>query len=189
MLLSKEVYDFSGRDKLAKIGETVVAKYLKTLKNTKGIKNVRNDKEYQSKDIDILLTLKNDIVVKIEVKTDSYTSGNMFYETVSNDVKNEIGCFEKTESDYIFYYFIHPSYRKIYIFNTETLREWKEKHKDEYKIKRVFNYSYNSLGYAFPLEKLEKDLKETLTIAKLDNLEDIEYFEEEARKYWDKKKK
>lgn len=189
MFLAKEVYDFSGRDKLAKIGEAVVAKFLKTLKNTEEIENVRNNKEYQRKDIDIILTLKNGSKVKIEVKTDSYVSGNMFYETISNDVKNEIGCFEKTEADYIFYYFINPSYRKIYIFNTETLREWKEKHKEEYELKRVFNFKYNSWGYTFPLKVLEEDLKETLTVVKLDNLEDIEYFEKEAESYWNKSKK
>lgn len=186
--MGKEVYDFSGRDKLAKIGEAVSQEYLKTWKSIKDIKNVRNDKEYQKKDIDIIITLKDYMDVSIEVKTDSYTSGNIFYETISNDVKNEIGCMDKTEANFIFYYFIHPSYRKIYIFNTESLREWKEKNKEKYTLRKVFNYNYNSFGYTFPLVELEKDLKDSLTIVDLNILENIEYFEKEGQKYWEKRK-
>ena len=36
---------------------------------------------------------------------------------------------------------------------------------------------------------LEKDLEDSLTIVDLSCVEDIEEFEEEARKYWDKSKK
>ena len=104
--LGKEIYDFKGRDKLGQIGEAVCQEYLKTWPCVIDIKNVRKDKDYQNKDIDIVIKLKDNQTLTIEVKTDSYISGNMFYETISNDVKNEIGCFEKTKSDFIFYYFI-----------------------------------------------------------------------------------
>ena len=187
--LGKDIYDFSGRDKLGKIGEAVCQEYLKTWSCVKNIENVRNNKDYQKKDIDIVMTLKDEQVVTVEVKTDSYISGNMFYETISDDVKNEVGCFEKTEADFIFYYFINPQYRKAYVFNTEYLRDWVHKHKDEFTLKRVFNYSYCSWGYAFPLDRLEKDLEDSLTIVDLSCVEDIEEFEEEARKFWDKSKK
>lgn len=186
--LGKEIYDFKGRDKLGQIGEAVCQEYLKTWPCVIDIKNVRKDKDYQNKDIDIVIKLKDNQTLTIEVKTDSYMSGNMFYETISNDVKNEIGCFEKTKSDFIFYYFIHPKYRKIYIFNTDKLREWVHNYKDEFKLKRVYNYNYCSWGFAFPLSRLEKDLEDSLTIADLNGIENIEWFEEQARVYWDKKK-
>lgn len=187
--MGKEIYDFSGRDKLGKIGEAVCQEYLKTWSCVENIENVRNNKEYQKKDIDIVMTLKDNQIVTVEVKTDSYKSGNMFYEMIANDVTNEIGCFEKTEADFIFYYFINPELRKAYIFNVEYLRDWVHKNKDAFKLKRVFNYSYCSWGYAFPLDRLEEDLKDSLTVVDMGCVKDIEEFEEEARKYWDKSKK
>ena len=183
--MGKKVYNFSGCDKLAKIGEAVSEEYLHTLKFINKIENVRDVKEYQAKDIDIIAEIDTRKIY-IEVKTDSYTSGNMFYETISNDIKQEIGCMEKTEADFIFYYFINPKYRKIYIFRTEMLRDWVHKNKERFKLKKVYNYSYNSFGYAFPLDILVEEIKNGIKIIDLNCLEDISKFEEAGKKYWNK---
>lgn len=188
-LLGKEIYDFSGRDKLGKIGETVCIEYLKGCPLVESVKSVRSDKDYQKKDIDIVINLKDNRVYNIEVKTDSYISGNMFYEMISNNITNAAGCFETSEADYIFYYFIHPEYRRIYVFKTKELREWVHKNKERYKIKQVFNYSFCSLGYAIPLVDLVVDMPNSIQILDMNNLKNIEFFEEEARKFWDKSKK
>ena len=189
VILGKEIYDFSGRDKLGKIGEAVCQEMLKLLPWVDEVKSVRSDKDYQKKDIDLVVNSKDKRVCNIEVKTDSYTSGNMFYETVSNNITNEPGCFETSESDYIFYYFIHPEYRKIYVFQTKELREWVHNNKDRYKIKQVFNYTFCSLGYAIPLVDLMADMNKSIQILDVNKVEDIEWYEEQARKYWDKSKK
>ena len=184
--LGKDIYDFSGRDKLGKIGEAVCQEYLKACSWVENVKSVRSDKEYQNKDIDIVVTSKDGKVCNIEVKTDSYISGNMFYETISNNITNQQGCFETSESDYIFYYFIHPEYRKIYVFKTKELREWVHKNKNRYKLKQVFNYTFCSLGYAIPLVDLMADMSQSIQILDMNKLENIEFFEEEARKFWDR---
>ncbi len=187
--MGKEVYDFSGRDKLGKIGEAVCQEMLKLCSWVENVKSVRSDKDYQNKDIDLVANSKDNKVCNIEVKTDSYMSGNMFYETISNDKTNKLGCFETSESDYIFYYFIHPQCRKIYVFNTKELRAWVQQNKSRYKLKRVFNYSFCSLGYAIPLVDLISDMRKSIQILDVSVVENIGFFEEQARKYWDKPEK
>lgn len=183
--MGKEIYDFKGRDKLGQIGEVVCQEFLRTCHEIKDIENVRGVKEYQKKDIDLVLTLKDESIVYIEVKTDSYKSGNLFYEWIANDQTNEVGCMERTEANYIFYYFIHPEYRKVYVFEINQFRDWVYKHREEYVLKRIYNYGYCSFGYCFPLEVLEKEVQ-GLRIIDLNGFENIEWFEEQARNYWDK---
>ena len=74
---------------------------------------------------------------------------NVVKNEVVNDVKNEIGCFEKTKSDFIFYYFIHPEYRKIYIFNTDKLREWVHNYKDEFKLETIKGSQFKMPKFEF----------------------------------------
>ena len=62
--LGKDIYDFSGRDKLGKIGEAVCQEYLKTWPCVKNIESVRNNKEFQKKDIDIVMTLNDNQINK-----------------------------------------------------------------------------------------------------------------------------
>ena len=53
----------------------------------------------------------------------------------------------------------------------------------------MFNYSFCSLGYAIPLVDLVVDMPNSIQILDMNNLKNIEFFEEEARKFWDKSKK
>ena len=53
----------------------------------------------------------------------------------------------------------------------------------------MFNYTFCSLGYAIPLVDLMADMSQSIQILDMNKLENIEFFEEEARKFWDKSKK
>ena len=180
--MGSEVYDFKSCDKLGLIGESVAELYYKDLPNVNDVINVRNDIGYRKKDIDLVCDTDKGSVY-VEVKTDSYATGNMFYEEISNVDTNEKGCMERTEANYLFYYFINPVLRSAYIFDVDELRIWFHIHKNEYKPKRVFNKGYISIGYALPLMTLVAELK-NLTVVKLDSISNIELFEEQAKGYW-----
>lgn len=180
------VYDFKSCDNLAIIGEKVAEDYYNLLENIKFVQNVREDKEYREEDIDLVCSLKSDEVLYVEVKTDSYTSGNMFYELISNDVTGEKGCMEKTQADLVFYYFINPSYRSAYIFDVKELRSWVCEHKNDFKLRRVYNRGYCSFGIAIPMDRLMSDLSKIERID-LNCIPDIERYEELGRKFWEKK--
>ena len=102
--------------------------------------------------------------MKIEIKTDTYRSGNIYYETVSAEETGSIGGFEKTTADYMFYYFINL--QTLYILDMKQYREWFKDHQEEFdaagyqkKVKNArFNSStYTSIGYAFPVSLLEQE--------------------------------
>ena len=186
--MGNTVYDFKSCDKLGRIGEAVAESYFNSLDTVKISYSVRNQKEFQAKDIDLIVEREDSNTYSVEVKTDSYISGNMFYETYSDVMEKKLGCLEISEADYLFYYFINPSFRSAYIFDIKELRNWVNEHKVEYKPKRVLNKGFISEGYALPLERLVADLK-SIDVIDLNCLENIEWFEEQGRSYWDKKKK
>lgn len=170
---NKNVYDFKKSLTVGNQGEEIIKNFLYSLNHVLDVKSVQDIKEYQEIDIDFLVTLKENKSYSIEVKTDTYTSGNLYYETISCIEKNTMGCFEKTKSDFIFYYFTNLD--KLYILKTNLFRNWVRQEinhfnsnpeKSVLKQKEVFNkrYSknkndiYTSQGYTIPLYYLEKKL-------------------------------
>ena len=98
----KKIYEFKKSLDIGELGEDIIEKYLKSLNNVKKIESVKEIKKYQEEDIDFLVYLNEGKKVSIEVKCDSYKSGNLYYETKSCVEFNTIGCLEKTKADYIF---------------------------------------------------------------------------------------
>ena len=111
-------------------GENIIYDYLMNHPSTDSVVNVSNDTWFQQFDIDFIQVDGNGGVNKIEVKTDRLAdkTGNMVYEYWSDRRTFSVGCFEKTQADYIFYYLINT--KVLYIFNTQELREWVHKRKD-----------------------------------------------------------
>lgn len=75
--------------------------------------DVSQDKEYQHKDIDFLIT--NTVTGKkttVELKTDTYTTGNFFIEEYTHKESNTYGWLYKSQADVLVYYFVtgtvHP---------------------------------------------------------------------------------
>ena len=147
--------------KIGNDGEDIIYNYLLHHSSTKIIVNVTNDEWFQQFDIDFLQITKDNQINKIEVKTDRMAdrTGNMVYEVYSDRRTYTQGCFEKTESDYIFYYLINTNV--LYIFNTQELRQWVSEHKSNLKLVNMGDFA---LGYIIPLYELKDlDIKIKLT--------------------------
>lgn len=146
-------YDFKERNDLSKIGISKVVNYLYSLKETVYVDNVEDDREFQEFDIDLIHSTHNN-VFNIEVKADTYDSGNFFFETVSNATKGTLGCFMYTCADYVHYYF--TKYNTLYVLPMPATRDWFNINKFRFKEKKLATKNgnkllYYSYGYAVPI--------------------------------------
>ena len=132
-------------------GEYIIYNYLSNYSSTINLIDVSKDKWFQQFDIDFL-QVTNDGINKIEVKTDRIAdrTGNMVYEIYSDKRFYTLGCFEKTEADYIFYYLINTNI--LYIFDTQELREWVLEHQHNLKLVDMGDFA---LGYIIRLNDLK----------------------------------
>lgn len=186
MVNNKKIYKFENSLNVGYEGEEKVKNFLLSLDNVESIESVQDIKKYQDDDIDFIVKFINKQFATIEVKTDTYKSGNLYYETKSCIEKNTLGCLEKTKADYIFYYFL--KYDRLYILKTNLFREWVQEEIKNFNLnpsnsklnkKEVLNkrYSYdndNSLytseGYTIPLSYLEEKLMNTKIYKRFDAL-------------------
>lgn len=179
----KKIYEFNKSLNVGELGEDIVEKYLNSLDNVKKISCVKDIKKYQEDDIDFIVHLSNGKKTSIEVKADSYKSGNLYYETKSCVEYNTLGCLEKTKADYLFYYFINLNV--LYIFKTKQFRKWVRKEIEMFNLKpsssklkkkSVLNKTFNDVdvytseGYTIPLKYIENELKDTNTYKKYYNI-------------------
>ena len=132
-------------------GEYIIYNYLSNHSSTINLIDVSKDKWFQQFDIDFL-QVTNDGINKIEVKTDEIAdrTRNMVYEVYSDKRFYTLGCFEKTEADYIFYYLINTNI--LYIFDTQELREWVLEHQHNLKLVDMGDFA---LGYIIRLNDLK----------------------------------
>ena len=132
-------------------GEYIIYNYLSKHSSTINLIDVSKDKWFQQFDIDFIQVTNNGIN-KIEVKTDRIAdrTGNMVYEVYSDKRFYTLGCFEKTEADYIFYYLINTNI--LYIFDTQELREWVLEHQHNLKLVEMGDFA---LGYIIILNDLK----------------------------------
>ena len=181
------LHDFEKSLNIGKQGESIILNFLLTLEDIKSIRQVQDIGFYQRKDIDFIVTFKNGKKYTVEIKTDTYKSPNLYYETISSVENNTLGCFEKTEADYLFYYFIELDI--LYIFKTKQFRKWAQKeilnhnqnpNKSKLNKKEVFNKARNlnknyftSVGYTIPRYYMEQQLAETNIFKKYTRLSQI----------------
>ena len=181
------LHDFEKSLNIGKQGESIILNFLLTLEDIKSIRQVQDIGFYQRKDIDFIVTFKNGKKYTVEIKTDTYKSPNLYYETISSVENNTLGCFEKTEADYLFYYFIELDI--LYIFKTKQFRKWAQKeilnhsqnpNKSKLNKKEVFNKAQNlnknyftSVGYTIPRYYMEQQLAETNIFKKYTRLSQI----------------
>lgn len=116
-----------------------------------GIWDCSDDSYFQTKDIDILALKEDGGIVKIEVKADrqAHRTGNLAWEQKTS---GNIGCFAKTEADFIMYYTIGDG--SLYIFKPKELRRYIER--KHMKLKRMGD---NAEGYLLNIKELLKEGK------------------------------
>lgn len=162
-----EGYSYSMNEavNVANLAYSDIEKYLNRFNETIKITNVENDEFYREKDIDMIWERNVDGVqqqITIEIKGDRYHhTGNLFFETISNDKKNTPGCFLYTEANYLFYYFVYS--KELHILPMPETRNWFLENEHLYtktvKTSTVNNageFMYNTLGKLLP----KKDLRE-----------------------------
>ena len=103
------------------IGEHVVWNLLQKSSKVRNIVDVRQDKVFQSQDIDFLIENFDRQFTPIEVKTDfkAHETGNIVYEISTS---GHLGCFEKTKAAYIYYYI--PASKIVYMIDVVALRTY-----------------------------------------------------------------
>lgn len=158
------IHEFQKSLKVGERGEEHILEYLRRSDAVTNIIDVRGSKTYQEVDIDFLTTLRDGKEYGVEVKTDTYLSGNIYYETISSLESDSIGCFEKTKADFLFYYFLNA--KQLYIFSMPEYRAWFQQKQPYFDYvgyqKRPINKgrgksTYTSVGYAFPVSLLEDE--------------------------------
>ncbi len=164
-----KLHDFDDSIEHGKAGEAVVAKWLEHFPGVERYEDVSDNPAFQEKDIDGIVWIKGNRYTTAEIKTDSYTSGNFFYETHSCVETNTIGCMERTDATHLYYYF--TEYKEIYVLNMEAYRKWAlaehAAHPDILKDKRLQNKSKNkkrvhhSAGFIIPIAYLKEHFPKT----------------------------
>lgn len=157
-----KIHEFSESLVMGEIGEVQILDYLEKSPTISRIIDVRKEKLYQKIDVDLVVVMNTGEELKLEIKTDSYKSGNLFYEWTSAVETGSVGCMEKTQADYLFYYFINL--QTMYIFEMDRYREWFNENKSMFdflgyrktlKNRRYNGGTYETVGYAFPTAILE----------------------------------
>lgn len=159
------IADFNKDVKKGEKGEYRLKLFLKKYAENNSMRflDVSHDKEYQQMDIDFIITDDNEKYA-IELKTDSYDSGNMFFEELSSIETHSIGCFLRTKANILLYYF--EKTEDVYVFyNIQKFREWYEKNKNSFRHCKITNRGYgssyyNAYGGLIPLVQLNKAMKD-----------------------------
>lgn len=151
--MDTKVYGMNEMLDVAKIGEDRVVEYYKrTYGDRVKVIDVRDDVEYQKKDIDFIFEIDG-VPTTVDVKTDRYKTGNYYFETVSNTTTGSTGCFYGSEADVWAYYFVELG--KMALIPMKEAQEWFKKRERFYKPYMMQpatrdakgNILYYSIGY------------------------------------------
>ena len=149
-------YDMKTQLQRGKVGEEIIYWWL--YNQDFCIEDVRDEPGYQKEDVDFIV-FENGEQAKIEVKTDFYTTGNIFVELESS-LGTTRGCILKTKSDFIFYFFIKEN--KLFIIDVKEFQDYIVENKGRFPKKIVHNKSYDTLGITIPHKILQEELLPTV---------------------------
>ena len=152
-----KTHNFESSNTIGKRGERIIRAYLESKPNIRRYEDVSDSYTYRRKDVDGILHFLSGAKREIEIKTDTYTTGNIFYETESCIEYNTPGCMEKTQAEYLYYYL--EAYNKLYVLQMDKYRKWFHLHKHMFKYHKFKNSKKSgdthSGGYAIPMAYLE----------------------------------
>lgn len=139
---SKKVYEFNACNDIGKNGEYLIGElFPHTFTLSDGMAG------------DLIFKGKH----KFELKTDTYKSGNFFFERISNvRLNNDGGVWQTKEHGCKYYAFYMLRYDKLFIFEVDTILEWLNNNIQAYPTKTVTNPTKQSKGYAIPMKDVEQ---------------------------------
>jgi hypothetical protein len=98
------------------------------------VRDVTGDRDYWARDIDLLCQLdRHSFTVEVKADQQATTTGNLFLETISVEIKPSKGWLTLTEADLLFYYCAPPPPGArsprcqgdcLYVLLPDRLREW-----------------------------------------------------------------
>lgn len=80
----EKLYNFKDSKEVGELGEQTVKNYLLSKPNIEEIVDVTKNRNYWEKDIDFIVRFIDGKEIVIEIKTDTYTTNNIFFETISS---------------------------------------------------------------------------------------------------------
>lgn len=138
------------RDKAkGKCGEQIVYDYYCGLGCA--VIDVSEDKEYQQQDIDFLI---DNISYEVKTQTCTYTENKICIELTANVERNYNGWFYTTAANYLV--FVDKVNGILYKINTEDLREYYYKNKQNIETRQQRNAYKTSVIAFIPIAELEK---------------------------------
>lgn len=114
-----------------------------------------NPRKSSFREVDIFINNNE----KVELKSDQYPeskTGNFFIELVGNDVSGKLGgphLSLKNGVDWFVYHYSNDN--TFYWFNVKKLCKYIDENSLKYKVKKIKNYTYNSIGILIPRSDLE----------------------------------
>lgn len=145
-------YDFETQRKVGQQGETFLDQWLSPVYK---VINVSEDINYQQSGIDRVATRSDGSIITIEYKFDiaAKRTGNLFFETMSNDKEQVPGWSWSSQADY--WIFLIPE-QEILVFKPGKLRALVWNLQKSLKERSIPNKGYNTIGYPIPLVHARK---------------------------------
>lgn len=117
------------------------------------INDVSSLKDYQEKDIDlVLINKKTKQTTTIEIKSDFTQYHNFYAEYISCERLQTEGCWMKTKADFILYFFVERN--EIYILPTVFCQNILKDENYNFRQTKVHDDKKISLGYIIPINSL-----------------------------------
>ena len=164
--MEKGLASFEERSSTEKQHLGAIKDYLYAREETVGISDA-TDEEQIEKDIDLhwmrvygekVLTTS----VELKVDTQGHETGNLAFETVSNEIRGTRGCFMRSEADLLFYYLAGSG--ELWVMDMALVRKWfiEELGKSRNRFRSFETYTqlsggqvYPSYGRLVPIEELK----------------------------------
>ena len=147
------IYRFEAQNNLGQKGESFLDAWLSKKYE---IIDVSAHPKYQKSGIDRLISRADGLAISIEYKYDAAAkrTGNLFFETISNDRKKTPGWGWASQADY--WIFLIPE-TEILIFKPGNLRSFVWREKNSLQEKEVQNKNYKTLRYPIPLPQARRN--------------------------------
>lgn len=145
-------YDFETQRKVGQEGETFLDQWLHPVYK---VLDVSGEMKYQHAGIDRIVTRSDGSVIMIEYKFDlvAKRTGNLFFETISNDKEMIPGWGWSSQADY---WIVLIPEQEILVFKPGKLRALVWELQKTLQKRSVPNRGYNTVGYPIPLTQARK---------------------------------
>ena len=159
-------FEYNKNTKIAQIGSEICLNYLCSRKNLSRITDLQDSKYGRDNNVDFsyIKNMNKEWILELaEVKCDMvWWSGNICFETKSNEGKKTKGCFLATKSNVWLHTFPHN--KKMILVKTKEVRDWFNENIARFKevscntTDRNEKYLYTTVSRLVPLNVLLKEM-------------------------------